>query len=116
MLLNGHAVICPPFFVFCLPHPPASWKILLASGLSIFVFELFAVPCITKRIGVGTSHRLASAAMVPVYLVFPDLSRLHDTAPKLVAAVVCMLFASHACSNAVSRFLYLVRASPRIPA
>lgn len=63
------------------------------------------MPCITKRIGVTTSQRLGSAFTVPIYFVFPALSRLHDAGPELVAAVSLLLFAAHACSNAVSSFL-----------
>ena len=74
----------------------------LAVGLGLLVFELFAVPFVTKRIGVTASQRLASAISVPIYLAVPLLSNLHDTEGLLFWACVVLLFAVHSCSNAVS--------------
>lgn len=75
-------------------------QVLLACGLSILIFECFAVPCITKRIGVAVSNRVATSTLIPVLLVFPVLSRLNGAGGYEYATVFIDLFAFYACSNA----------------
>ncbi|CAM9280639.1 unnamed protein product, partial [Ectocarpus sp. 12 AP-2014] len=65
-------------------------QVLLASGLVVFVFELFAVLLVTKRLGVTTSQRLSSVTLVLVSPLVPVLGRL------LMIASVGLLFTIYA--------------------
>ncbi|CAM9419677.1 unnamed protein product [Ectocarpus sp. 13 AM-2016] len=62
----------------------------------VFVFELFAVPLVTKRLGVTTSQRLSSVTLVLVSPFVPVLGRLLDTGPLLMIASVGLLFTIYA--------------------
>lgn len=79
---------------------PEIGQVLIICGLSICFFELFAIPCITKRIGVAVSNRVAVSTLVPIIAAFPALSRLHDSGGYLYAAVLIVLFSFYTCSNA----------------
>ncbi|CAM9851561.1 unnamed protein product, partial [Ectocarpus sp. 8 AP-2014] len=67
-------------------------QVLLASGLMVFVFELFAVPLVTKRLGVTTSQRLSSVTLVFVLPLVPVLGRLPNTGHLFMIASVGLLF------------------------
>lgn len=68
----------------------------------MLLFEVFAVPCITNRIGISTSNRLSTTAMMLIYLAFPMLPRLRIDDDGLFRGVfVIMLLSALACTNAV---------------
>ncbi|CAM9750755.1 unnamed protein product, partial [Ectocarpus sp. 4 AP-2014] len=75
-------------------------QVLLASGLMVFVFELFAVPLVTKRLGVTTSQRLSSATLVFVLPLVPVLGRLPNTGLLLMVASVGLLFTVYSTCDA----------------
>ncbi|CAB1098460.1 unnamed protein product [Ectocarpus sp. CCAP 1310/34] len=65
--------------------------VLLAPRLMVFVFELFAVPLGTKRLGVTTSQRLSSVTLVLVSPLVPVPGFLLNTGPLLMIASVGLL-------------------------
>lgn len=84
------------------PLPRFPWQALILCAFAILVFECFAVPCITTRLGVTVSNRMATAMYVPIYLAFPLVPLLHGSDGQEYAAVVILLFAAFTCCNAVS--------------
>ncbi|CAN0037376.1 unnamed protein product [Ectocarpus fasciculatus] len=66
----------------------------------VFVFELFAVPLVTKRLGVTTSQRLSSVTLVFVLPLVPVLRRLLNTEHLLMIASVGLLFAIYSSCDA----------------
>ncbi|CAN0043325.1 unnamed protein product, partial [Ectocarpus sp. 12 AP-2014] len=75
-------------------------QVLLASGLMVFVFEMFAVPLVTKRLGVTTSQRLSSVTLVFVLPLVPVLGRLLNTGHLLMIASVGLLFTVYSTCDA----------------
>ena len=70
----------------------------------MLVFELFAVPHLTPRLGVQMSQRVGSVVLVPVYIFLPMLSSVNGPDLAVTVAVLILLFTCFTCSHAVSAF------------
>lgn len=68
----------------------------------MLIFEMAVIPCITKRIGVKSSQRLAALGSGLSCLAVPLLSRLSGAGALLYWTSLLVLFSNNACSNAVS--------------
>lgn len=85
-----------------LPFIPVIFvQMLLISSVAVLIFEAFAVPLVTKRIGIRLSYRLGTVFSVLVYFLFPMLSALNGHDGYLHAAFGLLVFGSFACNNAV---------------
>lgn len=78
----------------------------------MLVYQLFLFPQLIKRVGTKRAQRAAAIVAVSNYLVFPLLSRIHDSGPSLVASSLVLLFLENSASSAVS----LARLSCLFPA
>ncbi|CAN0085422.1 unnamed protein product [Ascophyllum nodosum] len=74
-------------------------QVLLATGVSVLIFEPLAIPCITSRIGIKVSQRLGSLVEVPVYVMFPMIATLRGTKLLDLASAI-LLVTVYTCSNA----------------
>ena len=81
--------------------PPVR-QVFLISGLMVLVFEIFAVPNLTPRIGIRMSQRVGSVCELPVYFLIPLLSRADGADFPVTIALLILLFMCYVCSNSVS--------------
>jgi len=72
----------------------------------VLVFELFAVPHLTPRLGVQMSQRVGSVVLVPVYIFLPMLSSVNGAHLAVTVASLILLFTCYVCSHAVSAFRF----------
>ena len=70
----------------------------------VLVYEIFAVPNITPRLGVRMSQRVGSVFMLLVYFLLPPLSNANDAGTHVTIITVILLFTSYVGSNMVSPF------------
>lgn len=68
----------------------------------VLLFELVAVPYLTPWLGVRLSQRLGSAFEVPIYFIFPWLSRMGGGNLPVTLTALVLLFTCCACTNSVS--------------
>ena len=66
------------------------------------VFEFFAVPNLTPRLGIKTSQRVGAAILVPLYALLPTLSSVKGYESAVAIAATIFLFTGYVCSHAVS--------------
>lgn len=71
----------------------------------VLVFEIFAVPNITPRLGVRNAQRMSSVLEVPVYLLIPIISLLDGESTAATFASIFLVFTCYVSSNLVSTFL-----------
>lgn len=77
------------------------WQVFFACGAMLLVFELFAVPIFTPRLGVRLCQRLGSVVEVPIYVVIPFLSHMNSTGLLVQAFAAILLFLFLAASDPV---------------
>lgn len=77
-------------------------QIFLASGFLVLVFEMFAVPNITPRVGFKMSQRLGSIFEIPVYVLLPLLSNLNADGTFVTATSIILVFMCYVSANSVS--------------
>ena len=88
------------------PHlPHLLQQVYFACGLLVLLFELAAVPYLTPWLGVKLSQRLGSLFEVPVYILFPLVSRMGGGGLPVTLTVMVLLFTSYVCTNSVSACL-----------
>ena len=102
-----HLPLCgaraPPAFPRTHPaHVRRFCQVFLACGVMVLVFELFAVPHLTPRLGVRMSQRVGSVVLVPVYIFLPMLSSVNGAHLAVTVASLILLFTCFVCSHAVS--------------
>ena len=68
----------------------------------VLLFELVAVPYLTPWLGVQLSQRLGSAFEVPIYVLFPFLSRMGGGNLAVTLTALVLLFTCYICTNSVS--------------
>lgn len=76
-------------------------QVLLASGISVFLFESSAFPVVLGRFGIKTPQRIAAAALVPAYFSLPYLSSLQGNTYPLLLASISVLFTIYLCCDLV---------------
>ena len=94
---------------FAPPPPPSrrarrsscARQVFFAGGILLLVFELFVVPVMTVRWGIGVCQRLGSIVEVPIYFIIPLLSRM-SSSKFLVPIAAVLLFVFLAGSDTVS--------------
>lgn len=84
---------------------PPSPQFFFMCGLLALVFDVFAVPFFTARLGIATSQRAASAIEVLVYLAYQLLPCLHGTERPLTAVSVLLLSVTWISSNVVCFYI-----------
>ena len=65
------------------------------------VFEMFAVPNLTPRLGVRLFQRIGSVFGVPTYFLFPVLSTVHAAGFPVAFVSIILLLMCYVCSNSV---------------
>eukprot|EP00904_Undaria_pinnatifida_P000540 jgi/Undpi1/10487/HiC_scaffold_29.g12937.m1 len=74
-------------------------QVFVACGLMVLVYEIFAVPNITPRLGVRMSQRVGSVFMLLVYFLLPPLSNANNAGTHVTIITVILLFTSYVGSN-----------------
>lgn len=75
----------------------------------VLVFEIFAVPNLTPRLGVRVSQRVGSVFEVPVYFMLPLISHANGSDFPVTIAAIILLFTCYVTSNSVSALPPVVR-------
>ena len=94
-----------------LRFPFPAEKVFFASGVLLLLFELFAVPIITPRLGIRFCQRLSSVIEAPFYMAITLLSQMGTTGHSVQITAVVLLFMIIACSDQVGAFSTCTRYS-----
>ena len=70
----------------------------------LLLFELFAVPIITPRLGIRFCQRLSSVIEVPLYMAITLLSHMDNTGRSVQIFAAVLLFVIVACLDQVGAF------------
>ncbi|CAM9564568.1 unnamed protein product [Ectocarpus sp. 6 AP-2014] len=76
-------------------------QVLSLVGVGMLAFQLVVYPWLSKRIGVTRSQRWACFLAIPVYALFPFLSRLRGSGVLLVVGSIVLNFFSNVTATAV---------------
>eukprot|EP00904_Undaria_pinnatifida_P000576 jgi/Undpi1/10519/HiC_scaffold_29.g12969.m1 len=74
-------------------------QVFLTCGFMVMVFEMFAVPQLTPRLGVRLFQRIGSVFEVPTYFLFPVLSTVNAAGFPVAFASLILLLTCYVCSN-----------------
>lgn len=77
-------------------------QMLLMSGGTVFVFELLFLPLVLPRLGISLCRRVGSAALVPTFVLLPQLCSLEGIGYPLVVASLAVLFTIYVSCDVVS--------------
>ena len=77
-------------------------QVFFVCGVSVLLVESAAVPYLTPWLGVNLSQRLGSLFEVPVYFLFPLVSRMGGDGLPVTLATIVLLFTCYVCTNSVS--------------
>eukprot|EP00904_Undaria_pinnatifida_P000573 jgi/Undpi1/10516/HiC_scaffold_29.g12966.m1 len=74
-------------------------KVLVTCGLMVLVYEIFAVPNVTPRLGVRMSQRAGSVFVLPVYFLLTLLSNANYAGTHVTIIAIILLFTCYVGSN-----------------
>ena len=97
-----YTTLNPLYYAFDNPDPsPLLDQVFFACGLLVLLFELAAVPYLTPWLGVKLSQRLGSVFEVPIYFLFPLLSRMEGSDLQVALIALVLLFTCYVGTNSV---------------
>ncbi|CAM9377916.1 unnamed protein product, partial [Sphacelaria rigidula] len=77
-------------------------QLFFPCGVSMLIFQLIVIPCVTKRIGITTSQRLASVGAALSVLAIPLVPRSSGDGAPSFWVILVVFFSAIACFSVIS--------------